>query len=111
MASAEHRTMIACTSDIVTGIAAENVDAISDSLLAENLIASDVYDKLLLATMTKPMKAREIVSNVTRRVTVNPRVEFLKFIAVLRKFGLTHLITIMEEKYGKRSSQCHFRVS
>ena len=101
MASAEHRTMIACTSDLVTGIAADNADAIGDSLLAENLIASDVYDKLLLPTMTKPMKAREMVSNVTSRVTVNPRVEFLKFIAVLKKFGLTNLIKIIEEKYGK----------
>ena len=111
MASAEYRTIKACASDLVTGIAAENVDEIGDSLLAENLIASDVYDNILQATMTKPKKAREMVNNVTSKVKMNPKVEYPKFIAVLRKFGLTHLITIIEEKYGKHSSQCHFRVS
>ena len=102
MAGAEYRTMLACVSDLVTGIAAENVDDIGDSLLAENLIASDVYDNLQ-ATMTKPKKAREMVINVTSKVKNNPKVEYPKFIAVLRKFGLTHLITIIEEKYGKLS--------
>ena len=103
MASAEYRTMLACTNDLVTGIAAENVDGIGDSLLAVNLIASDVYDNLLQATMTKPKKAREMVNNVTSKVKNNPKVEYPKFIDVLRKFGLTHLITIIDEKYGKLS--------
>jgi len=102
MASPEYKAMIACTSDLVTGMASCNVDSIADLLLSESLIAGSVHDKVFLPMMTPTMKARELVSNVTSKVKVSPAKEFPKFIGVLRSSeGAEYLEELLQAAYSE----------
>ena len=102
MASPEYKAMVACTSDLVTGMASCSVDSIADLLYSESLIARSVHEKVFLPMMTNSMKAREMVSNVTSKVSVSPAKEFSRFIGVLRRSeGAEHLIEILRAAYGE----------
>jgi len=102
MAKPECNTMTECTSDLVNGLEAVDVEEVADALKTQKLLARDVYDKLSLPSMTKKQKAREIVKNVSSKMTLNSKANFKKFLDVLRgQEDLEDLVKILEEKYGK----------
>ena len=91
-----------CTSVMVNGLEAVNVEEVADALKDQSLLAGDVYDELSLPTKTKKQKARDIVKNVSSKVKVNPKVNFMKLLDVLRsQEDLGELVKTLEEKYGE----------
>ena len=104
MANPEVKTMNECTFDLVTGLEAVDVEEVADALKDQSLLAGDVYDGLLLPTKTKKQKARDIVKSVSSKVKVNPKVNFMKFLDVLKsQDDLGVLVKKLEEKYGESS--------
>ena len=102
MANPESKTMNECTSVMVNGLEAVDVEEVADALKGQSLLAGDVYAGLSLPTKTKKQKARDIVKNVSSKVKVNPKVNFMKFLDVLRsQEDLGELVKTLEEKYGE----------
>ena len=100
--SPEYQTMIACTGELVSNIEANNPGDISIKLRANELLSSDVFKKLDLPIKGNEDKARDIVRNVTDKVFANHKVQFPKFVAVLRTCeGLGDLVQLLEATFGK----------
>ena len=90
-----------CTSVLVTGLEAVDVEEVADALKGQSLLAGDVYDGLLLPTKTKKQKARDIVKGVSSKVKANPK-NFMKFLGVLRsQEDLEDLVNTLEKKHSK----------
>ena len=102
MANPEVKTMNECTSVLVTGLEAVDVEEVADALKDQSLLAGDVYDGLSLPTKTKKQKARDIVKGVSSKVKANPKVNFMKFLGVLRsQEGPEDLVNTLEKKHSK----------
>ena len=102
--SPEYKTMIACTGKLVSNIEANSPAVIAHKLQAEWLLARDVYKKLDLPIKDDADRARDIVRNVTDKVYANHKVQFPKFVAVLRNCeGLGDLLQTIEKIFGKFS--------
>jgi len=98
MAAPERATMIACTKDLVDGLAAEDIGSIADKLFGEQLIASHVYSEVQLDIIPSE-KARKIITNVAQKVQANQE-NFMKFTLALKELGLEYLVKKLEQKYG-----------
>ena len=92
-----YRAIVTSTDILVSAIVAGNPMAISDDLLAQELIHRDIYQEMLLDTRINPDKARILVQAVINQVEYKPE-KFSKFLEVLQRNSLTDLVDMLENK-------------
>ncbi len=100
MDAPEKRAIIACNRRLVDDLAEENINRIAHDLENNNLISGDDYRELIFLNKTNKQKARDVVSNVTRKVNANPE-NFMKFIKVLKDNKLSGLAKHLKDKFGE----------
>lgn len=100
MATPEKSAITACTKLLVDGLSKEDIDRIAEDMLRYNLISGSVYVGLVF-DKTMEERARHVMSSVTKRVEDNPKDNFVNFITVLTKNGLSLLAQLLEDKFGK----------
>ena len=93
--------MISSTESLVDVMAAEDPKTISDGLLSQELITQGLHTEMSLDSITPRDKARKLVQAVTDKVKCNPSEKLSKFLAVLKKYNMSDLETVLKSKLGK----------
>ena len=99
--SPEYRTIIQCTSDLLTAIK-PNIDALSADLLEAELITQDNYESVTNMALDATNRATKLLSFLRNRVCLDTR-NFHKFRHVLSKrlSDYREILSILQEKYRK----------
>lgn len=67
---AEHQTLVRCTPKLVTALSGSPL-SIADQLLAKGIISREIYQSLLVPSLTPDKVAREMVVRVSSAVQLN----------------------------------------
>ena len=80
---AEHQTLVRCTPKLVTALSGSPL-SIADQLLAKGIISREIYQSLLVPSLTSDNVAREMVVRVSSAVQLNSN-KYTEFIQILQK--------------------------
>ena len=72
-------------------------------LLQENLLNVNTYEELLLESKTGTDKARKIVTELLKKVKVDPHIKYEKLIEVLNKEEMFDAVKLIKERYMGKS--------
>ena len=78
----EHQTLVRCTPKLVTALSGSPL-SIADQLLAKRIISREVYQSLLVPSLTSDKVAREMVIRVSSAVQLNSS-KYTEFVQILQ---------------------------
>ena len=78
----EHQTLVRCTPKFVTALSGSPL-SIADQLLAKGIISREIYQSLLVPSLTPDKVAREMVVRVSSAVQLNSS-KYTEFVQILQ---------------------------
>ena len=94
--------MVSCTPDL-TDVLSNDLQRVSDSLFAADLISPGIHDLVLDTVLTRHYKASMLVASMADRIKSTPS-DFNNFVSILKKQGpwTNHIVSDLIATYTEK---------